>query len=83
MDRKWCEDRMGEICGKNGEGGQHVKELMDPSKFGTYVQFYPFFKTFSKMVYCAMTQRKEIALRRTVSVGGGNSDDLQAQVDAA
>lgn len=37
MDRKWCEDMMGEICGKNGEGGQHVKELMDPSKFGTYV----------------------------------------------
>lgn len=30
-----------------------------------------------------MTQRKEIALRRTVSVGGGNEDDLQNQVDAA
>lgn len=61
---------MTDITGGKAEGGSIAIALLDPSMMQTYVQFYPLFKTLSKMVFLAMTQRKEINFKKKVASGG-------------
>lgn len=81
LPREWCEALMTEITGGKADGGKVAQALTDPENLSLYVPFYCFFKTLSKMVYCAMTQRKEINFKRKIASGGAQEDQVQCKID--
>lgn len=82
MDRGWHEDLMKSITGSSPDGGAVAKALVDPAHISDYLPFYCLFKLLSKMVYCSMTERKEINLKRKITAGGSSEDQVQARIDS-
>jgi len=81
MSKEFCERLMKEITGGNSEGGQVAKSLVQPDNLNKYVEFYPLFKALSKMVFLAVTMRKEANFKRKISSGQRQCDKLDAKVD--
>ncbi len=81
MSKEFCEDLMKQITGGSSEGGAVAKALCAPDNLGKYVEFYPFFKALSKMVFLAVTMRKERNFTRKISSGMKQVDRLEAKVD--
>lgn len=82
MSKEFCEGLMKEITGGSSEGGQVAKSLVAAENLTKYVDFYPFFKCLSKMVFLAVTMRKEQNFRRKIGSGQIQCDKLDAKVDA-
>ena len=68
------------ITGPKGDGGDCAKAFLDDPS--TYVNFFPFFRTLSKMVYCSMTQRKENSFRKKVNLGDSQDTELHKDLEA-
>jgi hypothetical protein len=69
MSKEFCEGLMKEITGGSSAGGRVALALVAPDNLSKYVEFYPFFKALSKMVFLAVTMRKEINFKRKISSG--------------
>jgi hypothetical protein len=82
MSKEFCEGLMKEITGGSSEGGQVAKSLVAAENLTKYVDFYSFFKCLSKMVFLAVTMRKEQNFKRKISSGQSQCDRLDAKVDA-
>jgi hypothetical protein len=82
MSKEFCEGLMKEITGGSSEGGQVAKSLVAAENLTKYVDFYPFFKCVSKMVFLAVTMRKEQNFRRKIGSGQIQCDKLDAKVVA-
>jgi len=81
MSKEFCEELMKQITGGSSEGGHVARALVAPDNLGKYVEFYPFFKALSKMVFLAVTMRKERNFRRKISSGMKQVDKLEAKVE--
>jgi hypothetical protein len=81
MSKEFCEGLMQEITGNSSEGGRVAKALVAADNLSKYVEFYPFFKALSKMVFLAVTMRKEINFKRKISSGQKQCDRLEAKVE--
>ena len=82
LPREWCENLMTEITGGKAEGGKVAQAMLDPASMSTYLPYYPLFKTLSKMVFLAMSQRKEINFKRKIASGGSQEDSINNQCDS-
>lgn len=88
LPKEWCQNLMAEITGtgadlKGGEcGGAVAKALVAPENLEKYVGFYCLFRTLSKMVYLAMTQRKELNFKRKIASGSSQEGGLDAEIES-
>lgn len=81
MSKEFCESLMKDITGGSSEGGRVAKALVQADNLSKYVDFYCFFKALSKMVFLAVTMRKEQNFKRKIASGQKQSDKLFAKVD--
>ena len=81
ISKEVTEKLMKDITGNSQDGGVVAKALVDPENLAKYVDFYPFFKTLSKMVYTSITMRKENDFTRKVAVADKQIFEKQAQED--
>lgn len=79
MTKEWCEQLMKDITGGNSEGGAVAKAFVQAENVSRYMDFYPFFKTLSKMVYLAVTMRKENNFKRKIATGQKLVDQLDSK----
>jgi len=73
---------MSEITGGKADGGAVAQAMLDSSNITSMLPFYPLFKTLSKMVFLAMTQRKEINFKRKIASGGSAEDSINNDCDS-
>jgi len=48
------------VGGQNSDGGDITQEMSSEKNVKTYLDFFPYFKTLSKMCHLAMTVKKEV-----------------------
>jgi hypothetical protein len=61
---------MQRMCGgQNSDGGDITQEISNEKNVKTYLDFFPYFKTLSKMCHLAMNVKKETNIKVKISNG--------------
>ena len=75
---------MQRMCGgQNSDGGDITQEMSAEKNVKTYLDFFPYFKTLSKMCHLAMTIKKELNTQKKINNNQATVKNYDLQMETA
>lgn len=72
------------MCGgSNSDGGDITQEMSNEKNVKTYLDFFPYFKTLSKMCHFAMTAKKEANTQKKINNNEASIKSFDLQMKTA